>query len=384
MPRSRKLRILVVARGHLGDLVGALPALRDLRAGYPDARITVIANEYVRGALEHCPFANEVIYGFAYTRRSGWRTATARLDLLARIAFRYDIALLLRMSPGSAPWLGLLSGARIRIGYHESGLSGRLLTRNLGPEPHFQPNRTTNLGPLRAVGLHASPTLPRLDWVTAAEGARADELLAGQGIEAGDRFAVLQIASHWGCYEWKNEKWAVLADHLASAHDLKVIVVGTGEAFERSKFEHIAGLSSALRSIQGATNPTMLFHVVSRASLVVAGDSALTQIALAQQVPSVILFGIEPQIRNGPMGDEPESLMESIQYWEGKGLAPAPNPHCRFGESHCHTSLCGENSSFRRILAAEVCERVDRVMSRTEVKGAEEFAGVGPVADPGL
>jgi ADP-heptose:LPS heptosyltransferase len=369
MPRPRKLRILVVARGHLGDLVGALPALRDLRAGYPDAHITLIANEYVRGALEHCPFVNEVIYGFAYARRSGWRTTTSRLELVARIAFRYDIALLLRMSPPSAAFLGLLSGARIRIGYHESGLSGRLLNRNLGPEPHLQPNRATNLAPVRTLGLHASPVLPRLDWVTAAERARADGLLAARGIAAGDRFAVFQIASHWGCYEWRSEKWAILADHLASAHDMKVVVVGTGEAFERSKFEQIAELSSAPCSIQGATTPQMLFHVVSRASMVVSADSALTQIALAQRVPSVILFGIEPRIRNGPMHDDTESLMESVQHWEGKGLAPAPNPHCMFGESHCHTDMCRENSSFQRISAEEVHERVDRLISRVEGPG---------------
>lgn len=374
MPRSRKLRILVVARGHLGDLVGALPALRDLRAGYPDAHITLIANEYVRGALDNCPFVNEVIYGFTYARRSRWRTATSRLEVLARIAFRYDIALFLRMSPGSAAFLGVLSGARTRIGYHESKLSGRLLTKNLGPEPHFQPNRTTNLAPLRAIGLHSSPFLPRLDWVTGEERSRADALLDAQGIAAGDRFAVLQIASHWGCYEWRSEKWAVLADHLAFAHDLKVVVVGTREAFERSKFENVAELSSVVRSIQGATTLQMLFHVVSRASMVVAGDSALTQIALAQRVPSVILFGIEPRIRNGPMSDEAESLMESVQYWEGNGLAPVPNPHCLFGESQCHTNLCRENSSFERISAEEVCERVDRIVSRAEGRGPRKHS----------
>lgn len=376
MLRSRKLRILVVARGHLGDLVGALPALRDLRAGYPDAHITLIANEYVRGALESCPFVNEVIYGFGYAPRSGWRTATSRLELLARIAFRYDIALFLRMSPGSAAFLGVLSGARARIGYHESGLSGRLLTKNLGPEPHFQPNRTTNLGPLRALGLQGSPFLPRLDWATAEERSRADALLAAQGIAAGDRFAVLQIASHWGCYEWRSEKWAVLADHLAFAHDLKVVVVGTGEDFERSKFAHVAELSSVVHSIQGATSLQMLFHVVSRASMVVAGDSALTQIALAQRVPSVILFGIEPQMRNGPMRDDTESPMESVQYWEGKGLAPTPNPHCLFGESHCHTNQCRENSSFQRISAEEVCARVDGILSRVEGKGPRKTSSV--------
>src|SRR5437899_3477452 len=70
--QKEKPRILVVARGHLGDILGALPALRGLRQGFRDAHITVIANEYVRGALEQCPFVDEVIYGFTYRSRSRW------------------------------------------------------------------------------------------------------------------------------------------------------------------------------------------------------------------------------------------------------------------------------------------------------------------------
>jgi hypothetical protein len=108
----------------------------------------------------------------------------------------------------------------------------------------------------------------------------------------------------------------------------------------------------------------MLFHIVSRASIVVAADSALTQVAIAQQVPSVILFGIEPQVRNGPLLEEEARLMESLQYWEGPGLAPTRNPHCLFGQSHCHTVNCRENSSFQRISASEVCTRADLLLDR--------------------
>jgi ADP-heptose:LPS heptosyltransferase len=95
---------------------------------------------------------------------------------------------------------------------------------------------------------------------------------------------------------------------------------------------------------------------------VVASDSAITQVAIAQRVPSVILFGIEPEVRNGPLPNEAH-LMETIQYWEGPGLAPQPNTHCLFGQSHCHTGHCRENSSFQRITPREVCDRVDRLLT---------------------
>jgi ADP-heptose:LPS heptosyltransferase len=114
----------------------------------------------------------------------------------------------------------------------------------------------------------------------------------------------------------------------------------------------------------------MLFHIISRASLVVAADSALTQVAIAQRVPSVILFGIEPQVRNGPLPEEAR-LMESVQYWEGPDRAPSPNPHCLFGQSHCHTINCRENSSFQRISADEVCRRADAILEKAPSQPAE-------------
>lgn len=364
MAESRRQRILVIARGHLGDMVGALPAFRDLRAGYQDAHITVIANEYVSGLLERCPYVDQVIYGFAYRPRPTWRSIVSRLGLVPRIAGRYDIALCLRMSPRWGSLLGLLSGARIRVGYRKRGLPGRLLTHDLGPEPRLRSNRLTNADVIRPLGLEPNLRLPRLDWLDPAERRRAEDLLAENGVGPRTRFAVCQIATHWGCYEWRSEKWAALADHLSKVHDMKVVMVGAGEAFEKQKFGQIAALSRAPVSIQGKTTIPMLIHIVSRASLVVSTDSALTQVALAQRVPAVIMFGIEPSVRNGPLREEVGTLMESIQYWEGEGRAPAPNPNCRFGQNHCHTDMCCENSSLRRIEVDEVCHRVDRILQR--------------------
>src|SRR5437660_7323267 len=91
--RPGRPRIMVIARGHLGDIVTALPALRDLRAGYPDAHIALVANEYVRGALEGCPFVDEILYGFGYRHRSALATGARRPSLLTPTAGGVDIRL---------------------------------------------------------------------------------------------------------------------------------------------------------------------------------------------------------------------------------------------------------------------------------------------------
>lgn len=355
----------------MGDVISALPALRDLRAGYPDARITLVANEYVRGALEGCPYVDEVVYGFAYRHRSWPAAAVMRLGLAARIAGRFDVFLALRSSPRSSAVLGLLSGAPTRVGYHQVGLAGRMLTHDLGRQPALQSNRLTNLAVVKALGLKAGPELPALDWVKRRDRDLADALLALRGVEIDQPFAVLQVASHWGCYEWRSDKWAEVVEHVSVHHGLKVVVVGTAEDFELRKFAEVAELTRRATSIQGLTTLPMLFHIVSRAAVVIAPDSALTQVAMAQRVPAAILFGIEPRVRNGPVPGETDSLVQSLQHWEGREQAPPPNPHCRFGESHCHTANCRENSSFRQIDAPEVCRRIDILLGapRSAVAG---------------
>lgn len=364
MSSPKKPRILVIARGHLGDVICALPAIRDLRAGYPSAHIAVMCNEYVRGALEACPLIDEVIYGFTYARRPAWKKVASRLKLLAQVAGRYDFALSLHFAPRSGPLLGVLSGARVRIGYHVRGWIGRLLTTDLGWE-RVQSRRLTNAAVIKALGLAASPSLPLLDWVPESERERADEVLARAGVAAGEAFAVFQIASHWGCYEWRSDKWASLAEHLGGVYGFKVVVVGTDEDFEKHKFADLAALTDIPVSVQGLTSLPMLFHIVSRASIAIAADSALTQIAMAQRVPSVILFGIEPSARNAPLPEE-HGAMETIQRWD-PDTAPPPNPHCLFGQAHCHTPNCRENSSFEQISAGDVCARVDRILARRRV-----------------
>jgi len=162
--RSRE-RILVVVRGHLGDVMQAFPALRDLRRTRPEARITVLVNEYVTSALEQCPYVDHVIPGFAYQRLGRLAALARSARTLVSLAGRFDTVIALRWSPSLTPLLALVSGARVRVGYDRTGWAGRLLTHNLGPEPiDTVSNRVLNEGPLRSLGIATNPSYPLLDW----------------------------------------------------------------------------------------------------------------------------------------------------------------------------------------------------------------------------
>ena len=363
----RPKRILVIVRGHLGDLIMALPALRDLRRALPQAHITAFVNEYIRGALDNCPFVDDLIYGFTYKDKSLPARLAYQTFNLAQIVGRYNIALCLRISPRTAPLVALLSGARVRVGYNQPGIFGQLLTRNLGREPNRTCNRTLHLNVVAALGgIQTNPTYPQIDWLSPQVRRETAALLAANGIRPGTRFAVVQLSCHWGCNEWQSEKWAALADYMAAAHNLRVVACGTGEAHEWAKYHQVAGLMKhKLVSLLGQTSIPQFIEVIGRANLALAADSALTQIALAQQTPSVILFGIEPIENNGPLPEEIGRLIEPIQHWEGPDKAPPPNPHCRFADGHCHTEFCRENSSMAQTSVKEVQERVKRLLGRS-------------------
>jgi ADP-heptose:LPS heptosyltransferase len=193
--------------------------------------------------------------------------------------------------------------------------------------------------------------------------ASVDRLLATAGLGDGASFAVLQISCNWGCNELDSGKWARIVDGITGDHGLRCIVIGMDDPHEKQKFAEVAALAGHPPiSVHGRTSLHELLELVRRAALVVATDSALTQIALVQQVPSVVMFGIEPLAHNAPLEFETH-LMEAVQHWDPE-LAPPPNEACRFVGSYCHSAHCRENSSLEATTPDEVLERVARVLQR--------------------
>lgn len=371
MRACKNRRILVIVRGHIGDLIQATPALRGLRQHFPDARLAVLVNEYARAVLDGCPYVDEVIDGFAYEERSRRQRLLDTARLVRTLAGRFDTVVGLRYSPPQWPALALAIGARTRVGFNQPRPWGRLLTHNAGRPPPDLPNRTRNLLPVRLLGVEGTAEYEPLSWGGEAVRSSTERVLTAAGVPPDGRFAVLQVSCNWGCNELRSDKWAAISDALAATHGMASVVVGLDDPYELAKHAEIRTLAKhPPAALHGLTTLPQVFEVVRRSSLVVATDSALTQVALAQRVPSVIMFGTEPTWPNGPLPSE-RHLMEVIQHWEGPGLAPAPNPHCRFLSSYCHSEHCRENSSLARTTVTEVMEHVDATLQRNAVSNVD-------------
>src|ERR1700722_11575791 len=121
-------RILVVKLDRIGDVILALPFLRELRRRFPNARISLVTDKRVCNLLENNPYVDEF---FSVTCKD-WSPSspTSRWkDLLAACFFavtrlwwrQFDLAITLSWDTDNhyAGAIAYLSGAPKRLGYSE-------------------------------------------------------------------------------------------------------------------------------------------------------------------------------------------------------------------------------------------------------------------------
>ncbi|MFH1228718.1 MAG: hypothetical protein V1701_12560, partial [Planctomycetota bacterium] len=123
--------ILVLRLGGIGDVVTATPALRALKAHFPNARITLLAEEPGAEAVRGAPYIDELLsFRELYTyRRKNLLALPMNIKYLVEeirlagilLRRRFDIFVGLHMLLGvknaiRPMWVGCLSRASVRVG----------------------------------------------------------------------------------------------------------------------------------------------------------------------------------------------------------------------------------------------------------------------------
>ena len=126
---ERVREILVLRLDRIGDLVMSLPALSDLRAAFPQARIRLAVGAWSEPIARRAPVDEVLVWSAPWVGRASegaesLRTLWARARALR--ATPLDLALDLQ-GDVRASLLLWLSGARLRVGYANTG-GGSLLT----------------------------------------------------------------------------------------------------------------------------------------------------------------------------------------------------------------------------------------------------------------
>ncbi|HET8759528.1 MAG TPA: lipopolysaccharide heptosyltransferase II, partial [Nitrospiria bacterium] len=214
--------LLVCAPNWIGDAVMATPTLAALRAGFPDARITVLARAGVVDVLTGHPAIDEVMLD---DRRGRHRGAAGRLRLASDLRGRgFDGVLLLPNSFASA-LVAALARVPARVGYRTDG-RGALLTTALAPPRKPAPHMTAYyLGLLAPWALAGDPRAVTLA-VTDAERDAASRRLAEWGIGREERVVAVNPGAAYGSAKrWPSDRFAAVSRRLVQ-DGAAVLVLG--------------------------------------------------------------------------------------------------------------------------------------------------------------
>jgi heptosyltransferase-2 len=279
------LEILVRGPNWTGDLVMATPGFRALRAGFPDARITLHVQAALAPLLDGAPWFDDVatFAGAGSPFRDG-RALRARgcFDLGLCLPDSFEAALLMRAA-----------GVRRVVGYARGG-RGLLLhqrvpfPREAGPRG-LMPRELHVLGLVEALGCARRGTALEL-FVTEAEEREAETALAAGGVSAGEPVALLAPGASFGASKlWPVESFAAVGDALARAG---ARVVLTGSASERALVARVrAAMHRGALDLSGALGLGAFKALMRRARILVGNDAGARHVATAFGLPVVLVMG---------------------------------------------------------------------------------------------
>jgi heptosyltransferase-1 len=310
--------ILIVKPSSLGDIVLALPALSALRRNFPDARISWLVRPEFAPLLENHPHLTEVILfdrkrlGKAWFHPGAFCSLVSLIRRLRRREFDavFDFQGLLRTAA-----LARLSGCKNRFGMANAREFARLFyTHKVHQDEDCVHLVDYYLKIVQAVG--ASDL--RVEFILPQDAAVADsvrKLLRGYNIERGN-YVVFVPGSTDPDKRWPVERFAALADKIASEFHLSIVAAGsTSESDLTERLKSLARVPVA--NLAGRTSLRQLTALLRTARLVVSNDTGPGHIAAALGTPLVLMYSWSNPARIAPYG-RPECIVAREPY--GRGL----------------------------------------------------------------
>ncbi len=305
-------RILVRGTNWLGDAVMTTPALRQLRAVFPSAHIALLVTPLTAGLFEGSPFVDEVM---PYRRKEDGVAAFIKAVREIR-AREFDLALLFQ-NAFEAALLARLGGVPLRIGYAMHGRAA-LLTHRLHHDAAHQGRHQVHdyLDVVERAAVLAGKPFER-DTVASLTASAAQQQAAQallrlhklrSGLTARPLIALNTAATNSRAKCWPTEKFAALADRLASERYAQIVLIGAA-----SERENAAAVIAQMRTAQavnlaGATSMSELIGLLASCDLLVSNDSGPAHVAAALGTPTLTLFGPTNEFETAPTGARAELL----------------------------------------------------------------------------
>lgn len=288
------MKILVRGTNWIGDAVMSIPALRELRRIFPDAKITLLTRAWADGLFRDATFIDEIVT----FEKDRW----AAKDVYKNSQFlrddKFDLAVLLPNSFESALTTFLTRIPR-RIGYNKD-VRGLLLTDPIAV-PEWKNRRHEVFYYLQLVAeierrmldretvLQSEPDVTL--EVSRTRKTAARELLAKHGVDLSKKIIALGAGSTNSLAKrWPAENFARLADLIADSFDANVILLGSPDEAEIARTV-VSSAKAAVIDLVGRTQLDEAVGVLSVVDLMISNDMGLAHVAPSVGTPTIAVFG---------------------------------------------------------------------------------------------
>lgn len=296
-------RIAIFRALYLGDLLLAVPALRALRAGFPDAEITLIglpwAASFARRFRHYIDRFVEFA-GYPGIQEVAFIPEQTMRFLVEQRAYGYDLVIQMHGSGRTSDALAIALGGRVTVGYYDGEQPAGL---TLGqPYPDGWPEVFRNLGLASLLGCPNG--YPTLEFPLSAEDRHEAAALLAAGDPEGRPYGPCAdrpwIGLHSGARaparRWPTEYFAAVADTLARRFDAQIILTGSNDELMTVQ-EVQQRMTTRAMNVAGKTSLGGLAALISKLDLFITNDTGPAHIANAVDTPSITLFGPVDPVR---------------------------------------------------------------------------------------
>ncbi|MGZ3682008.1 MAG: glycosyltransferase family 9 protein, partial [Ktedonobacterales bacterium] len=301
-PNGAPRRIAIVRALQLGDLLLAVPAIRAIRRGFPEAEITLIGLPWAAAfASRFARYLDRFVAfpGWPGIAESAYSPEKTERFITGQRAYGYDLVVQMHGSGRSSNGFALALGAPVTVGYYDAGApeSAHGLTAS-APYPDDQPEVLRNIGVARLLGCPACDLALEFP-LTDADRAEAD-MLIGTPREKGQLWVGMHAGARTPSRRWPVEHFATLADEITRRCDAHIVLTG-GPGEEQT----VSAVADCMRTpplnLAGKTSLGGLAALIARLDLFISNDTGPAHLAEAVGTPSITLFGPADPRRWAPL-----------------------------------------------------------------------------------
>lgn len=331
------MRILLIRLSSLGDVVLTTPAIRAVRAHFPDAYIAMLVAKQSAEVLRENPHLDEII---TFDRLAKDKDTGEMLRIIRRLRERKFTRAIDLQRKFRTEVLMYCSGAAERVG------KGRLCTVRV-QEQGSKHATAHYFDLLHAIGIPAEDQRLEL-FLSESERADAATRLDTAGVsDVGLKVGFFPGAG-WKLREWMPERFAAIGDKLVERFNADVLIFGGQK--ETKLVQTVANLMKAPAiPFAGDLQIRQLAACIEKCDLFLTNDTGPMHIAAAVGTPTVSLFGPGNHIRFQPLGTIHQMIRHDV-----------PCSPCKQFTDKCKDNIC-----MKGISVDEVWESVSRALAKT-------------------